>query len=83
MYVLWSYSLGVVSVEIHAHPDPFLAPVRARQHGGTRFVVELLFLREGLDSTFGMCKASTQILSSSSPHHQPGGRKQAVYSDGE
>jgi hypothetical protein len=65
MYALCSYSLGVVSVELHAHPDPFLALVHAGQHGGTRFVTEPPFLREGLDRTSDMCKAS--ILCSLSP----------------
>ena len=71
MYVLWS---GVVSVELHADPDPFLPPGHTGQHGGTRFVMESPFLREGLDRTFGTCKAL--ILSSLSPS---GREKTSVY----
>jgi hypothetical protein len=58
MYVLCSYSSGDVSVELHAHPDPFLPPVHAGRHGGTKFVTESPFLQEGLDRTFDTCKVS-------------------------
>jgi hypothetical protein len=57
--------LGVVSVELHAHPDPCLPPVYAGQHGGTMSVAESPFLREGLDRISGTCKVL--FLSSLSP----------------
>lgn len=65
MYVLCSSSSesGDVSVELHAHPDPFLPPVHAGQHGGTKFVMESPCLREALDRTFDKCKV---LFSSSS-----------------
>ena len=71
MYVLCSYSSGDVSVELHAHPDPFLPPVHAGQHGGTRFVMELPFLREGLDRTFDMCKVLFSSSSCQSEDRKP------------
>ena len=49
---------SVVSFELHAHSNPFLLLAHAGRHGGTRFVKESPFLREGLDRTFDKCKAS-------------------------
>jgi len=74
MYILCSYSSDVVSVELHAHLDPFPPQEYAGQHGSTKLTKESPFLWKKLDRTSGMCKAL--ILSSLSQQEE---RKEAIY----
>lgn len=82
MYLLCSYSLGVVSFELRAHSDPFLPPVHAGKHGSTRFVEELSFLQEGPGRTFDTCNALFLSSSSASPVHQAEDRNKLYISGG-